>query len=934
MTSLLGRNGFMPHGYCLAWKPALLWSMVGADALIALAYFSIPLALITFARRRKDPYVRRLVTLFSAFIFACGLTHVMDVWTIWQPDYTLLALSKGLTALVSLGTALVLWRLIPEALKIPSVRQLQGAIGSLEAQVQQRRLAEANLADTQEALLITLASIGGGFMSTDREGRVTRMNTVAEQITGWAQQQALGQSLWTVFQREDRNAADLARNPVDVLASTGATIDKAHDVVAISRLGVRTPVEVKASLTYAPDGSVRGLAMVFRDMSTINAAQAQVGQLAAIVASSQDAIIGKTLDGHITSWNDGAQALFGYSAQQAIGQPVQMLLPPDREQEEMRILAQLAAGTRVAPFETQRRHRDGSLVDVSVTISPIQDAQGHIVGASKIARDISMQKQAEQLRIKGQQLEAENRQILEASRLKSEFLANMSHELRTPLNAIIGFADLLHSGAVPATSSKHQVFLGHIGTSGRHLLQLINDVLDLSKVESGKLSFHPEPVHLPTLAREVSDILHTTASRNGVRMLTEIDPLVSDLELDPARLKQVLYNYLSNAIKFTPAGGLVTLRALPEGSSQVRIEVQDTGIGIAPSDLSRLFVEFQQLDSGLAKQHAGTGLGLALTRRLVQAQGGTVGVRSTPGQGSVFHVVIDRVCRPLPDAPASERSEAASPVPAHSRAPRRILVIEDNAQDRLRIQDALTQAGFTADTAQNAQEALARASTQLYDAITLGLVLQDRAGLELLSSIRSVGPSRAAPVVAVTMVAEQGSGARFPIADVLAKPIDAQQVVSALSQVHLPTGHRPTRVMVVDDDPTALALMSATLAPLGVHPICLDDGRRALREMGVHRPDAIILDLMMPGFDGFSVLDGLLQMPEWRHTPVFIWTSMLLTDDEYALLAQSARAILSKGGGALQALLEDLRRWRPRHGTTVATGVSDAPARSAAGSNE
>jgi PAS domain S-box-containing protein len=923
LTSLLARNGFLPHGYCFTWKPGLLWSMVGADALIALAYFSIPLALITFARQRKGPYVRRLVTLFSAFIFACGLTHVMDVWTIWQPDYGLLAIVKVITALVSLGTAVVLWRLIPDALKIPSVNQLQAAINSLETEVQQRRLAEASLADTQEALLITLASIGGAFMATDREGRVTRMNAVAEQITGWAQAQALGQSLWTVFQREDRDVADLAANPVDVLARMGTTIDKAHELVLINRMGLRLAVEVKAALTHAPDGSVRGLAMVFRDMSRINATQAQASQLAAIVASSQDAIIGKTLDGHITSWNQGAQALFGYSAQEAIGQHITMLLPPERQHEEMRILSQLAQGVRVAPFETQRCRRDGSLVHVLVTISPIRDAQGRIVGASKIAHDISAQRQAEQLRIKGQQLEAENRQILEASRLKSEFLANMSHELRTPLNAIIGFADLLHAGAVPADSPKHKVFLGHIGTSGRHLLQLINDVLDLSKVEAGKLSFHPEPVHLPTLAREVNDILQTSAHRSGVRLRTEIEASVADVVLDPARLKQVLYNYLSNAIKFTPAGGQVTLRVLPEGDSQVRIEVEDTGVGIAEADLPRLFVEFQQLESGMAKPHAGTGLGLALTRRLVQAQGGSVGVRSIVGQGSVFHVVLDRVCRPMPDptAPASpaEPLDAAGQAQA---APHRFLVIEDNAQDRARIQNALTQAGFSADTAPNAREALARANTEPYDAITLDLMLPDRRGLELLSSIRSEGASRGTPVVAVSMAADPSSDARFPIADVLAKPLDVQQVVAALGQIPQTAGRPATRVMVVDDDALALDLMSATLTPLGLHPICIDDGRRALREMALHRPDVIILDLMMPGFDGFSVLDGLLQMPEWRHTPVFIWTSMLLTDDEYALLAHSARAILSKGGGALQALLEDLRRWRPMP-TSVTLAATD-----------
>ena len=280
-----------------------------------------------------------------------------------------------------------------------------------------------------------------------------------------------------------------------------------------------------------------------------------------------------------------------------------------------------------------------------------------------IVTDITQRRLAEEARLKTERLEAENRQIQEASRLKSQFLANMSHELRTPLNAIIGFADLLHAGAVPTESPRHQEFLGHIGTSGRHLLQLINDVLDLSKVESGKFEFFPEAVELAPLVEEVEDILHPSIQGKRISVATEIDPALTGLVLDPARLRQVLYNYLSNAIKFTPEGGHVTLRARAEGPTRFRIEVEDDGIGIAAADLPRLFVEFQQLDAGNTRQHQGTGLGLALTRRLVQAQGGSVGVRSTPGVGSVFHLVLARV--------QGGAEAAASAEPPDGRADRR-----------------------------------------------------------------------------------------------------------------------------------------------------------------------------------------------------------------------------------------------------------------------
>ncbi|MEQ1685176.1 MAG: ATP-binding protein [Burkholderiaceae bacterium] len=261
-----------------------------------------------------------------------------------------------------------------------------------------------------------------------------------------------------------------------------------------------------------------------------------------------------------------------------------------------------------------------------------------------MARALQEQRrQADASRQKALQLEGENRQIQEANRLKSQFLANMSHELRTPLTAIIGFADLLQMGAVPQGAPQYQKFLGHIGSSGRHLLRLINDVLDLSKVESGKFEFFPETFDLTVLVKDVQDILQSETLRKQLCVVADVEPSLGNLLLDPARLKQVLYNYLSNAIKFTPEGGLIFVRAMASGASHFRIEVEDTGVGIAEPDLPRLFTAYQQLDAGATKKHEGSGLGLALTRRLVMARGGTVGVRSRLGSGSVFHLVLNRI---------------------------------------------------------------------------------------------------------------------------------------------------------------------------------------------------------------------------------------------------------------------------------------------------
>jgi len=248
-------------------------------------------------------------------------------------------------------------------------------------------------------------------------------------------------------------------------------------------------------------------------------------------------------------------------------------------------------------------------------------------------RDVTERNRAAALQAHSIELEFENRRIEAANRLKSEFLANMSHELRTPLNAIIGFSQLLRDGVVTPHSPKHELFLGHILTSGQHLLQLINDVLDMAKVEAGKLCFSPEPVSLLKLTEEVTAVVGVVAVKKGIHIGVDVDPALTDIEIDPGRYKQVLYNYLSNALKFTAERSHVSVRVAPDGEECFRVEVRDSGFGIAPSDIAKLFLEFHQLD---------TGLGLSLTKRLVEAQGGHVGVSSIIGQGSEFFAVLPR----------------------------------------------------------------------------------------------------------------------------------------------------------------------------------------------------------------------------------------------------------------------------------------------------
>jgi PAS domain S-box-containing protein len=349
--------------------------------------------------------------------------------------------------------------------------------------------------------------------------------------------------------------------------------------------------------------------------------------------------------GAIVAWNAGAERLFERSAD-IVGSSITALIP----EFDAHTLTESARGGC-----TERVALRGHLTfPIELEITPLEP-QRMFVG---IVHDISerkrlealtehKQRRADELRRKSEELEADNRRMREAARLQSEFLANMSHELRTPLNAIIGFSDLMHRGIAGPVSDEHHDFLGEILSSSRHLLQLINDVLDLANIESGTLEVIPETVDLARLLGEVLDVLHNLASRRNIELELDAATDLGNATVDPAKLKQILYNYLSNALKFTPDGGRVTIRAALVGDI-VRIEVEDTGIGIASDDLRHLFVAFRQLDASATKRYQGTGVGLALCKRLAEAHGGTVGVRSVPGAGSTFWVELPREPMAMP----------------------------------------------------------------------------------------------------------------------------------------------------------------------------------------------------------------------------------------------------------------------------------------------
>ncbi len=575
----------------------------------------------------------------------------------------------------------------------------------------------------REQLHVTLASIGDAVIVTDDKGNVTFLNPVAEALTGWRLNEAVAKPLAQIFRIINEESRQTVEDPVSKVFREGTVVGLANHTVLIAKDGREIPIEDSGAPIRNRNQTIGGVVLVFRDVTQArNALEARL-YLAAIVESSDDAIIGHSLDGIITSWNRGAERLYGYTPAEIVGQPLSVLAPPDHPNEQQSILERVKRGEHIEHFETQRICKNGRRVDVSLTISPIRNADGRIIGASKSARDITSR--------------------MEEDRRKNEFLALLAHELRNPMAPLRNGLQVMRlAGNDRQTVEQARSMMER---QLQHLVRLVDDLLDVSRISRGKLQLRKERIILASAVGHALELCETLIKQHGNGLTVTLPEERVYIDADKTRLAQTLCNLLNNAVKYSAPGSPIWLTAQREGN-EVVISVKDTGVGIPHDMLPKVFDLFWQVDRSLEKAQGGLGVGLTIVKRLIEMHGGTVEARSEgPGMGSEFIIRL-----PIVLSVMSEQEEEDAGPSAQQTAPRRVLVVDDNVDAASSLAVMLKMMGNEVRTAHDGLEGVEAAAAFRPNLILLDIGMPKLNGYDTCRRIRAQPWAKGISIYALT----------------------------------------------------------------------------------------------------------------------------------------------------------------------------------------
>ncbi|MFV1987121.1 MAG: response regulator [Gemmatimonadota bacterium] len=625
-----------------------------------------------------------------------------------------------------------------------------------------------------------------------------------------------------------------------------------------------------------------------------------------LVGNSPVAIVTLDRDHMVIACNPAFESLYGFRERELIGQNLDDHIAPDEGLQEAQQYTE-AAGDRAVSGIGRRKRKDGSMVDVQIRAVPVI-VGGERVGMMGLYNDIT-------------ELLAARHDAEAANTAKSHFLASMSHELRTPLNAIIGYSEMLQEDAEDVGQEVFIPDLQKIHGAGRHLLTLINDILDLSKIEAGKMDLFLEEFEVQEMVDQVVSTVRPLVEKNGNDFVVDIADEMASMRADVTRLRQVLLNLLSNASKFTEKGAITLsvrldtpLDIVGEASPEVAIfEVHDTGIGMTDEQIDRIFQAFAQAEASTTSKFGGTGLGLAISRRFCRMMGGDIDVTSVPGQGSTFtvRVPLDVEAATAPDAGSAADEPGVVTFPI-AREPGEsggdgptVLVIDDDPAVRDLIKRTLQKEGLRVIEAENGEDGLAAARAERPAVITLDVIMPGMDGWAVLAALQADPDLSETPVVMVTIIDDRNLGFSLGASEYLSKPIDRGRLVGVLQDylAEAPGGG----VLIVEDDEPTRTLIRRTLENEGWDVLEAENGRRALEVLETSTPALILLDLMMPEMDGFEFLDAIRSRPDVRGVPVVVITAKELTVEDRRRLNGGVEHVVEKGAYAVDDLLAEVR---------------------------
>ncbi|MCL4522571.1 MAG: response regulator [Acidobacteria bacterium] len=766
---------------------------------------------------------------------------------------------------------------------------------------------------------LTFDTVPDPVFLLDEECRVQRANLVTTEIFGLKFPQLIGKPCFEVLScRRIENR----RCPHESLLESGVN---ARGELEEPRIG--KVFDMTCTALRDPSGVLRGSVVVLRDISERKKAEVKLRLQAAALESAANAILLSSRQGEISWVNPAFTRLTGYTAEECIGQHTRVLKSGVHPPELYKRMWETILAGQVWHGEMTNRRKDGSLYDEEMTITPVRNAGGEVEHFVAIKQDVTARKRAEEeirklneelekrvlertaeLEQANRELESRRQEAERGSRFKDQFLSTMSHELRTPLNAVLGFSELLAEKQYGPLNERQQRYVHHIHSGGKHLLRLINDVLDLSKIEAGRMELAIESVPMESTFEEVLSDLRPLAGKKSQQFTVNCAPSLS-VRADAMRLKQVLMNLVGNAIKFTLEGGTIALRAQAE-NGKVRVEVRDNGPGIPVEEQKRIFDAFVRMQKhGTASE--GTGLGLAITQRLVELHGGKLSLESELNKGSCFSFSLP--------AAVSHLETVSGKTGRLARPGGRVLVIEDDPVSARLIEVQLQAEGFEVSICNGPNRAVAQAAELQPRAITLDVLMNPTRGGEVLANLKNDPRTKAIPVIIVTVVDQPAVGATLGADEYLVKPVQKENLLAAVRRClqKRTGGNAGEGILVVEDDSATREMIAELLLAEKYCVLCAADGEKARAAVAKTLPQLVILDLLLPKVSGFDLLTEWRADPRTAGLPVFVLTSKDLSAEEEQYLRANAKSLFRKQQSWQQTLLEQLRRTTDDPGTKI-----------------